>query len=84
MTESTLRRISMGSWPLPAEPTVAARWARLVVDLLETKQIAFEGVLREVGLLGYVADPDALSGGRARPCGQSRGGADHLKAASGD
>jgi AraC-like DNA-binding protein len=44
---------------LPTEPTVDARWARLVVDLLESKGIASENVLRQAGLTPLrVSDPD--------------------------
>ena len=61
-----------GLWDLPgaengaksmaAEPTVDARWACLVADLLEAKQIEPEGLLRQAGLSRrQVSDPDQRS-----------------------
>ena len=44
---------------MTAEPTVDARWACLVADLLEAKQIEPEGLLRQAGLSRrQVSDPD--------------------------
>ena len=42
--------VENGAKPMAAEPTVDARWACLVADLLEAKQIEPEGLLRQAGL----------------------------------
>src|SRR4029434_8883456 len=44
---------------MAAEPTIDARWACLVANLLEAKQIEPEGLLRQAGLSRrQVSDPD--------------------------
>ena len=51
--------VENGAKPMAAEPTVDARWACLVADLLEAKQIEPEGLLRQAGLSRrQVSDPD--------------------------
>ena len=51
--------VENGAQSMAAEPTVDARWACLVADLLEAKQIEPEGLLRQAGLSRrQVSDPD--------------------------
>ena len=51
--------VEKGAKSMAAEPTVDARWACLVADLLEAKQIEPEGLLRQAGLSRrQVSDPD--------------------------
>jgi AraC-like DNA-binding protein len=51
--------VENGAKSMAAEPTVDARWACLVADLLEAKQIEPEGLLRQAGLSRrQVSDPD--------------------------
>jgi AraC-like DNA-binding protein len=48
-----------GAKAMAAKPTVDARWACLVADLLEAKQVEPEGLLRQAGLSRrQVSDPD--------------------------
>ena len=51
--------VENGAKSMAAEPTIDARWACLVADLLEAKQIEPEGLLRQAGLSRrQVSDPD--------------------------